>query len=318
MYYQPDPIWGIFNVNSHQEYIHKFVVKGRFHSNVHEDVVKSYSVVEHIMALSYYHYPMYDVALQKLLGIYEMAVKLRCKQVGVNLSKGDTNETSKTKRKNLHTLIEELIKSNLTPEFTGVLLNLKELRNVLAHPEDDSLMGSLCLSAIIPLVNILNQIYLPQSHHVENFEEFKKAKEKFNFLQNKPFVLEHKQKRILVYNPKLMDTFKVGNDWIRAVSFQPVLLNTKKMLSDHTIPNGIIRFFKEVQIIHSGIRAVDMELTEEILIEKTFNAENLDKLETHLSELNELDIRDHIAHLHSMEDGIDREIQKFIFENCWN
>ena len=311
MYYQPDTIWKIFGIESEEEYIQKFVVKGKFHSGVHEDIAKSYDVAEHVMALSYYYYPMYDVALNKLLGIFEMAVKLRCEQVGIELS------LINNRKKTLNHLISELIDNSLTPEFKGVMAHIRSLRNMQAHPENHSLLGTFCHVVIVPIVNMINQIYLPQYQHIENFEELKDERKKLKFTETDLFILEHRGQRILVHNPKLIDIFKVGKTWVSAISFQPVLSKTKELLSEHRIPDGIIRFFKEVEITSKGIKAIDTESIQEILIERTTKTENLEVLKRHLKELNELDQLDRSIYSSSISDGIDREIQKFVYENCW-
>lgn len=48
---------------------------------VPEDIVKDYEIVEYIMAYTYYYYPMFEEALRKLLTMYEMALKLKYKEV---------------------------------------------------------------------------------------------------------------------------------------------------------------------------------------------------------------------------------------------
>jgi hypothetical protein len=318
MYYQPDTIWRIFGAPTEAEYIQKFVVKGNFHAGVHEDVVKSYDVVEHIMALSYFHYPMYEVALQKLLGIYEMAVKLRSQQVGIVMDY--TLKNGAKRKKELNKLIDELVDKALIPELKSVMHHTRKIRNIFAHPDQYSLFGTLSHSVLIPLVNLLNQLFLPQSHHIENNEVLLKTKESFTISETDLFKLEHKNQLILAYAPKLLNTFKVGSTWVSAISFQPVLSKTKELLSEHKIPDGIIRFFKEVEITSKGIKAIDTESIQEILIERTTKTENLEVLKRHLKELkelNELDQVERFIYSSSISDGIDREIQKFVYENCW-
>lgn len=103
-WYQPDPRWSALGLVTRESYVAHMVEPGAFHADVHEDVVKSYSTAAHLMALAWYHYPMYDEALKKLTGIMEMAVKLRCHQKGITLTVG----VNKPRNKPLVQLIDEL------------------------------------------------------------------------------------------------------------------------------------------------------------------------------------------------------------------
>ncbi|MEQ1747395.1 MAG: hypothetical protein ABMA02_18335, partial [Saprospiraceae bacterium] len=79
-YHTPDFIWEAFGAPDFESYTHVFVVEGRFHKDVPEAVRESYTVAEHIMAHAYYHYPMYEEGLVKLLRTLEMGVRMRCEQ----------------------------------------------------------------------------------------------------------------------------------------------------------------------------------------------------------------------------------------------
>ena len=103
-YYLPDSRWA---VSSRQVYEDRFVVKGKFHNLVPDDIIKEFEIAERLMAYSYYCYPMYDEAFKKLLGMTEMAVKLRCKQFGISLEYKDRN--GKVRQRTLSYLIDQLL-----------------------------------------------------------------------------------------------------------------------------------------------------------------------------------------------------------------
>src|SRR4051812_32380391 len=113
-YHKPDSIWEIFGGATFPEYCEKYVTKGEFHPNVPEDIVNSYKVVEYIMAHSYYHYPMYDEAITKILLVFEMAIKQRCSQLGIEL------KTDKNKYHNLQYLINQLCKKESTKNISEI------------------------------------------------------------------------------------------------------------------------------------------------------------------------------------------------------
>ena len=69
------------------------VATGDFHGG-HEEVVSAYRRASHLMVLAWYYYPIPDGALKKLTAIVKMGVKLRCRQVGISLTRGKS-ETDK-------------------------------------------------------------------------------------------------------------------------------------------------------------------------------------------------------------------------------
>jgi len=75
-WYRPDELWKIFpSIKSRKDFMRNWVIWGNFHSGVPKDILNSFETAEYIMAHAWYHWPMYDAALVKVLGILEMAVK---------------------------------------------------------------------------------------------------------------------------------------------------------------------------------------------------------------------------------------------------
>ena len=66
-WYQPDDRWPALGIGSREDYVAAYVFAGRFHPGVPADVVQAYETVSHLMAQAWYHYPLYDEALAKLL-----------------------------------------------------------------------------------------------------------------------------------------------------------------------------------------------------------------------------------------------------------
>jgi hypothetical protein len=49
-WYEADERWSIFGVKNRAEYVQHYVLEGRFHDDVPEDLVKAYQTAEHLMA----------------------------------------------------------------------------------------------------------------------------------------------------------------------------------------------------------------------------------------------------------------------------
>lgn len=153
MYYQPDTRWPIFGAPTREQFEELYVFPPRFHAGVPEDVVKSYTTASHLMALAWYHYPVYDEALAKLLLLLEMAIKLRCQQLG--LPAGSSRA--------LHQLITALEAAEPAKELGWWLQLLRQMRNQVAHPERYSFGGAVFRPAMPRMVNTLNQLFEEES-----------------------------------------------------------------------------------------------------------------------------------------------------------
>ncbi|MBD2769372.1 hypothetical protein IC235_15900 [Hymenobacter sp. BT664] len=163
-WYEPDSTWRLLGFDTRESYVAHMVAPAQFHPEVHEDVVKSYRTVEHLMALAWYHYPMYDEAIKKLTSMVEMAVKLRCQQKGIPIAEGQND----SKNRPLARLIDELCTQLQSAELKQRLHAVRGIRNRQAHPEHHSFGGIAMSIAVEPLVYTLNLLFLaPEANHKE-------------------------------------------------------------------------------------------------------------------------------------------------------
>lgn len=112
-YFKPDKTWQSWGWQTYEDYQEKMVIPGRFHDGVPEDIKEDYKTVEYLMAHAFYHYRMYDDALNHLLGTFEMAVKFRAKELEI-LMERPRNNKGKVYKKTLGELIEEVSKNVLS------------------------------------------------------------------------------------------------------------------------------------------------------------------------------------------------------------
>jgi len=314
MYYQPDEIWKIFGINSEDDYVAKFVVTGNFHSSVPEDVIKSYVTAEHLMALAYLDYPVYDQALQKVLGIYEMSIRLKCASVGIETT-FRTNQR-KIRSRNLADLIKNLLGNFVPAELEASMDWVKEIRNFHAHPSQYTLMGNLCNRVIVPAVNLINQIFLPITWYSDMKNEEARITDLIDF-KNDVFVLNHNNLSILVHQPEIQKTINVDGIWVFALSFQPVLQNTSKSLSKLSFPEPIIRFLKDERISQNGITAIDAQTGEIIQINKTIEKAHIAKYNQHTEEYSLSENFKRFSYESSCQSHYEVQINQFIHQYCW-
>ncbi len=82
-FHTPDPIWETWGINTHEQFLDDFIVKGKFHTNVPESVVKEYEIVERLFCYSYYSYQLIDETFSKVTRIFEGAVNLRLDELNI-------------------------------------------------------------------------------------------------------------------------------------------------------------------------------------------------------------------------------------------
>lgn len=257
-----------------------------------------------------------DVALDRLMGLFEMVIKLRCEEVEIALASIDRN--GRSRKKVLNTLIEKLIETALIDDIKSTMYHVRRMRNYSAHPKRNDTVGTFALRPLTVTINVINQLFMPQEDHIENRNEVERFNNEFSFEEDELFKLPTENGIILVYSPKLRHSFKVNNEWIRAVSLEPVLENTFDLLSNHRMPNPILHFFKDVSFADQSINAYDVISNQSIKIERTNKSQNIDYFNEHIQELTELEPKYLLSYKNMIADQIDWMIQEYIYTSCWN
>lgn len=181
-----DPTWRALGYASRKAFLKQFLVRGRFCSGVPKDIGDAYHTVERMMAYSYFHYPLYDEACRKVLGIFEMAVTIRAKQ----LLEAKRLEVPQNKKFNLNAKIELISAEPVYSYFRSQLHLIRNFRNSLSHPTDHSYMGGLNLRPIISIVNVINFIFLDIGRVDANQGRSKQLSSLFGPFANGPLIVE--------------------------------------------------------------------------------------------------------------------------------
>lgn len=262
-YHTPDPRWAIFNAPDFESYAKVFVVEGRFHKDVPEDVVKSYAVAEHIMAHAYYYYPMYEEALVKLLRTLEMAVKMRCEQIGIATTftvKKKEDKPEEIKPKDLSVLIDQLAKKEPSKSVTDTLHGLRKLRNTFMHPKDNMMFGSMALNAIRHTLVQLNALFLPESFFIEAQKTLELVQKHWQPFEQGLFILDQNGSQIGIYESKVVETYRDGSEWVCLCAFYAIFNDARESLEEMKIPKPLTLVIRQIEIgpgIMQGRNVVD-------------------------------------------------------------
>lgn len=263
-YHTPDLRWAIFNKPDFESYAKVFVVEGRFHQDVPEDVVKSYAVAEHIMAHAYYYYPMYEEALVKLLRTLEMAVKMRCEQIGIAITfavKKKEDKPEEIKPKDLSVLIDQLAKKEPSKSVADTLHGLRKLRNTFMHPQENMLFGSTALNAIRHTLVQLNALFLPEQFFVEAQSALEHIQRQWQPFEKSICVLHlGAANGYGIYESRALEAYQSGNEWVYLWVFHPIIPGIRQQLESGHIPSLPALVLRDITIDPRGIlrgRAVD-------------------------------------------------------------
>jgi len=258
-YHEPDAIWLSFKgITDFESFITKFVKTAQFHQNVPESVTKSYRVAEHLMAYSWYHYPVIDEALVKLLRTMELAIKLRCGQLGIPLL-----DPKGTKRnKNLISLIDELGKIEPDKDIAGILHWLRGVRNYLMHPDRETLFGTIALNHIRQCLIMYNAIFLPNDFFRRNKDKSEEMRSSLKNVSKNLCVLEHTGFRYIVYEADIIEAYEINNKWFYLFAAQAVSNDFAAMLVNDCYPTPIVYTIMDVEITDNKISGKVMECGE--------------------------------------------------------
>ena len=222
-FHEPDQTWAALGCESYEDYLEKYLVRARFHEKVPKEIRDAYITIEFIMAHSYYYYPMYDEALSKLLRTMEMALKLKCIELGINIVKSIKSNGVEIKF-SFGELIKMYHESEPNKRLDVVLNGARNIRNYFMHPERNSFAGLTLKHSLLTCINTINILFAPKNHFeifIEKLGELQDETQKFKDL---PLVLEYDNNRYLVHRIKFIDVF-ISSEMERQCLFIEFVLN---------------------------------------------------------------------------------------------
>lgn len=287
-YHTPAPIWENYGANDFEQYVEKFVVCGRFHKDVPEDVKASYAVAEHIMAQAYYSYPMYEEALVKLLRTLEMAVKMRCEQVGIPTMrkvKKKEDKPEEMKPQDFSVLIDQLVKKEKSKHTTSILHGLRKLRNTFMHPKEDMLFGATAINAIRHTLVQLNALFLPEAFFEAAQQELENMQKQWQSFEEGLFILDQDGKAVCIYKSSVVEAYRAGEEWVYLCAFYPVFTHTKENIEEMRMIQPAILVLRDISFEPEFIRGQNAVDGTTVALFKTDHPEAVRVMEDFQSEL---------------------------------
>jgi hypothetical protein len=219
-YHQPDERWSLFGCSDYNDYLKKFMVTGRFHEGVPEDVKKSYETIEQLIAHAWYHYPMYDEALNKLLRTFEIAVKQKGKEANRELAQ----------------LIKTVCEHEPHKRLSLFLNYLRDLRNHQMHPEKHSFAGGIMYEKIRLTVNIINVLFATESFIKRLNEIENKRRTELAHFSGKSITFIKDNICMLIHELSFGDIFEQREDEVLMICLEPVKIYTEEQRIKKSYP----------------------------------------------------------------------------------
>ncbi|SEB02028.1 hypothetical protein SAMN05443667_11594 [Flavobacterium gillisiae] len=306
-YLQPDNIWKSFDVKSETDFIEKFVLKGKFHCLVPEEIVDDYKLVERLLFYSYFHYALLDEAFSKSTRIFEASVTLKLEVVGLKKKEGFESLHSKLNR------LEKYCSKHLHQQW----LDAKEWRNRFAHREAGVLMGVTLINALKHNLNMINSLFLEVTTIHEKENQHKILLQQSEHLLNGLFILDDGNKKILICSARPYTTGIMQNLGKSLWVFIPITGN-KEIKESKDLPNALILTLEDLHFNKNGLSAIDSSTKQSISLIVTDKFENGEKLVNHNLRINEIEaiLPDIILeYMAKLKHSIAKEIGSFLYED---
>jgi hypothetical protein len=276
-YHEPDSRWEIFGKDDFDTYNKDYVVKGLFHSNVPKDIVDAYQVAEYMMAHAYYLYPLYDEASSKVLRISEMAVKLRCEELGISLMSTVYNKKlGAYQLKSLGNLMDELCGLEPNKKLEWQFDVSRNLRNSYMHPSRHSFMGGMSLGFIQRGVILFNKLFLPNDLFILLNEKLADVQSKLIPFSNQATILSDQKGYCLIKEIRICAAALVNSQWVYCLTCFPIIKDVKKHIEKHNSPSVLIFHVKDLKFVDGSIKGIQVINGQEVnwaLSTEDFNIE---------------------------------------------
>jgi hypothetical protein len=306
-YLQPDETWSIWKINSHEEFLEKFMVAGKFHKDVPDQIIKDYEIVERLICYSYYHYPMFDEAFSKITRLFEAAVNLRLEMSGIEKSKKFQSLNVKLKK------LEKLTSIEIYKQWD----NAREIRNVFAHRDAGCFMGIIIYRSLLQMVNIINTLFLNKNITELNKSSLEIIETQSRNFRNGLFILEFEGKNYLGNAMIPYAFFKKDTINLSFWVFHPILTHFPQTVDKLAFTLPFFLRLKDIKIKDDILQGINLTNGKSIILTVTNKEEDINKFKAYKAIFETSETKVKKIHLSHFMKEVSFEITKFLYYECW-
>lgn len=278
-FHEPDSRWEAFGCDTYEKYLETYLIRGKFHAKVPQDVLDSYQTIEYLMAHAYYFYPLYDEAQSKLLRTVEMAIKHRCRELNINTTEESLNPKKRPRKRELFKLIELLNEAEPAKNLKPVLDWIRQIRNSSMHPEFNSYYGPMGMRSIKTGINTLNTLFASNEYFEKINTRLKEIQKKLEDFRKKPLVIEGLQRPFLLWDFESTELFLENEEPVYCLVFQPILKLKKSQEENFSCAHPGTIHAKNLKIENEVITGYDILSAKNFQVYQTDHLENIKQYE---------------------------------------
>jgi len=217
-----DRRWEFFPIISNYEsFVENIIPKIYLKDQVPEDIKNSYKIIEKILLHSYFEYEFFDVAATKALMTFEMALRIRYRELtGEDWEKKTKKGEAKRDLKNLITWFQDQHYFEVTND--AYLDHVRKVRNSYAHPDRHSFGGPMARHWIENPMDLINDLYEDPILREKRKLRRKELIELFSKVVNSGCSLFMNQIEYLIYDLKIVFIDNRRDSEIIYLLFHPI------------------------------------------------------------------------------------------------
>jgi hypothetical protein len=311
---QADRRWAVWGCHSHEQYLEKYSVTGKFHSAVPEKVKEAYHTVERLIAYSYFYYPMTEEAWSKLTRIFEMSIRNRAQQLGIATDK--TTKTGRCIPENLGALINKLkIHPASHQEWVDEWMNVKTQRNLHAHPMEPNYGGPINLMMVVPMINVINSVFIDKEWFNAARERVRALQERAHFYSKGVYVLDLSGRRLIVTRaiPAVVSHDEKRSVWI----MEPVGLQFPQTMGEYFSFDPILLRLTDICINKKFLKATDYLNNQKVVVTPSDHPSDLEYTKNYLRQMNTAEQKVLRVYNHNFIYHLYTERERFIYDEFW-
>lgn len=307
LFLTPDHRWTIWGCSTLQEYLDKYFIPGKFHSDVPEKIKFAYLTVERLIAYSYFYYPLTEEIDSKLTRVFEMAVREKGTQLGL------------TFKRKFPTISDYIIEFKKFPEIDQELVyhmgGMKNLRNFYAHPDNSNYYGPAGFQKKFFYINFINRLFSPKEYYLSMIKKVSEMEDSFKDVYDGVFVYENDNKRFVLNAARPLSTAPLSNLslWV----FIPVLQTFPQSLDNYFETPPIFKKLINVRKTENGLVGLDAITSTEIKVYKSEKEKDFETSRFFKSQIDSSDISVRMFYTAFIDSSISLEKEKFIYSEFW-
>lgn len=305
---KPDRRWEIWKCYTHQEYLDRFFIPGKFHKEVPDPIKEAYLSVERLISYSYFYYPLTEEVHSKMTRIFEMAVRMRAEHLGIVIKK---------KFISLQDYIECFERRD---EFDKALIQAltgaRKLRNVFAHTKSPQYSGPIGYNNIIYLINLVNRIFTDANTYNKLIDNIKPIREIISLWNYPVMVFETSKNRYLIHSiyPLLMSQDREKSIWM----LDPILMAFPQTREQLKVVEPFFVKLQRLGIDNNNIEGFDLKTKSQIRIVPTRTKDDNDRAARFKSEYESADESVRRLYNSYKDSQVYSQLDRFIYEEFWN